>query len=182
MGHEIYWNKIRRHSPSIVAYLESYWPADKESDHYRAYYTMAATLDASLEATYQQYGQDGVEWVLHTDPSAEATLNTLAAEWHLLTHGDPAGAARLRAIQPPGSSDMAPEWAVTDALAMSTALYKEAERGQAGWGSSGSLRNRYLSKGRLASSKSQQPPGPKAPKPKSPGAKGGAVAPPPAKG
>jgi len=167
MAATIYYEKVRRHTGTVVEYLERYWPADHDSEQYRALYTMSSTLDASLEATYRQYGQAGVDWVLNTDPNAEATLNLLASEWHLLTHGDVAGASRMRGIQPPGASDMAPEWAVSDALAASKALYSEAERGQAGWGKEGTLRQRFLTKGPRAKKASGDP----AARPKDPKAK-----------
>jgi len=142
MGPEVYWH-MRRHCSSVTEFIERYWPGPKESELYSSIYVMARTLDSSLEATYRATGQPGVDWYLSTDPNCETTLNFVASQWHLITHGDLAGSLRMQGVQPP-TGDLAPNWAIQDAVATSRALYQEAERSSAGWGtaSGGTLRQR----------------------------------------
>ena len=72
--------------------------------------------------------------LLGSDTTLELTLNSLAANWHLMTTGDAAGAKSLLAAAPPGSASLAPTWAQEQALAYSKLQYQAAERAAAGWG------------------------------------------------
>ena len=72
--------------------------------------------------------------MLGSDTTLELTLNSLAANWHLMTTGDAVGAKSLLAAAPPGSSSLAPAWAQDQALGYSKLQYQAAERAAAGWG------------------------------------------------
>ena len=115
MGAEIYWD-MRRSASSIVEYIERYYPGSTDEPSYLAAWQQGNSIDVALEEAYRRGGYSGVVELLGNDTTLELTLNSLAANWHLKTTGDAAGAKSLRAACPPGSASLAPSWAQDQAL------------------------------------------------------------------
>jgi len=135
MAWEVYWFAIRAVCGSCVEYLERYWPGSKGDGVYLQLYQKCALVDAALSRAYRERGDVGVEDLLRTDEGIEIALNSLACEWDLQLHGDPAATASVLAVRPPGMADLLPQWAVDAGRTQSRDVYRQAER--VGFGSTG---------------------------------------------
>jgi hypothetical protein len=133
MGAEVYWT-IRRTSRSIVEYLERTYPGDKADAGYYHLLTLGQNTDTTLEQRYREQGLPGVVAALANENTVEVALNTIAATYHAVLHGDPHGAQEMLAFRPPGAGGLLPTWALADARAASKLGYQEAERHKYGWG------------------------------------------------
>jgi hypothetical protein len=134
MGSEVYWN-ARRVARTMVEYVERTYPGDRQDAGFRHLLTLAQNIDSVLETAHSAGGLPAVAERLARDNPVEVSLNTIAATYYALQHGDPVGAQELLAFRPPGSGGILPHWAVQDARLASKAGYQEHERQSHGWGS-----------------------------------------------
>ena len=112
MGKEIYRNTIRRsRCRDCVEYLERNWVGSK-GPAFLHLLQMLTGVGEELATAYQLFGQSGVGQCLDTSVTVEIALNALGVEAHVQKYGDAQGAAAAPAVQPAGSGDVLPSWAV----------------------------------------------------------------------
>lgn len=90
-------------------------------------------IQTTLLNAHTQGAVAAVEHALAYDDNLEVSLNYIASTWHLLLHGNSAGAMAALAVRPGGTSDLVPPTIVEKARTASRDGYREADRTVQGW-------------------------------------------------
>ena len=155
---EIYW-QIRSAAESVRLWLTAYYAGSRSSQEWTDLWVAAESIDLSLHRVWQDAenvlpnsGYLAVCHALNTDDRLEAWCCRISAQITFLRTGEKEMLHQLQASRPPGSADLAPEWAIGGARDAAKALYQQGGRVR---GSGGAARSSNDDDG--DSSSSRQP-------------------------
>jgi len=124
---EIYW-QIRASTSTVREWVVLFLPGNRQSQEWADMYGLGESVDLTLHAGYTTGGFPEVVRLLSSDDRVETWLCRLSAEVTYARTGELAMREQLQASRPPGSSDLGPTWAISEARDSAKQLYQQKGR------------------------------------------------------
>ena len=135
---EIYW-QLRTAAESVRLWLTSYYTGSRTTQEWTDLWVAAESIDLTLQKAWQEaeratpgMGYQAVCYALGNDDRLESWCCRISAQITYLRTGEQEMLHQLQASRPPGSADLAPDWAVGGARDNARALFQQAGRARGG--------------------------------------------------